>query len=138
MDAPTADELRTDPTVQAAFAVAWADSFVDDPTLRHEEGGYIYWEIATGRVLVRRTRPGLTDALDLSHPPHLNGCYLVATYHTHPNPAADGWRPQPSDDDWVEASGSGVPWFVVSEVGVFVAGPIRRVGGLSGPPGYPI
>jgi hypothetical protein len=65
------------------------------------------------------------------------GYYLVATYHTHPNPAARGWDPYPSLEDWNEADDSGVPWFVVSESGVYVAGPTQRAGGLTGPPRYP-
>lgn len=138
MDAPSADELRADPTVQAAFAAAWADSFPDDPALRHEEGGYIYCDTASRRITVRRTRPGASDRLDLTHPPVISGSHLVATYHTHPNPIAEGWSAYPSDDDRAVAAGCGVPWFVVSELGVFEAGPDRRVGGLSGPPGYPI
>ena len=44
----------------------------------------------------------------------------------------------PSSDDYREADGSGVPWFVITDVGVYVAEPDSRVGGLSGPPGYPI
>jgi hypothetical protein len=61
----------------------------------------------------------------------------VATYHTHPNPIAEGWIPDPSDDDLKWAADTGVPWFVISEAGVYVAGPDRRVGGLTGPSGYP-
>ena len=137
MDAPTADELRADPVVQAAFAAAWADSFPDDPVLRHEEGGFIYFEPVLKRVSVRRTLPGVRDLLDLSRPPILPGSYLVATFHTHPNPTAEGWRPYPSDEDDELAVDSGVPWFVVSDVGVHVTGPIRRVNGLNGPPGFP-
>jgi hypothetical protein len=137
MDAPTAAELQANPVVLAAFAAAWADSFPDDPALRHEEGGYIYVNSTTGEVMVRRALPGTRRALNLTSPPAVPGCVLVATYHTHPNPTAVGWDPEPSTEDRREADASGVPWFVVSDMGVFVAGPDRRVGGLSGPPGYP-
>ena len=137
MDAPTADELRAVRVVQAAFAAAWADSFADDPVLRHEEGGYIYCEEATGRVLVRRAGPGRTQSIDLSRPPVVPGAYLIATYHTHPHSASLNWQPDPSLQDRLAAADSGVPWFVVSEQQVFACGPARRVGGLSGPPGYP-
>jgi hypothetical protein len=137
-DAPTAAELQANPVVQAAFAAAWADSLVDDPVLRHEEGGFIYVNVVTGDVVVRRAVPGGRDAMDLSHPPILADCFLAATYHTHPNPLALGLDPEPSPNDRREADDSGVPWFVVSEIGVFVIGPNQRVGGLSGPPGYPI
>ncbi|MBA4190674.1 MAG: hypothetical protein C0467_22040 [Planctomycetaceae bacterium] len=137
-EAPTATELQQHPTVQAAFAAAWADSFPDDPALRHEEGGYIYCDPTTGEVLVRRTLPGELRVLDLTHPPKLPGCFLVGTYHTHPNPIAIGWDPEPIPADRREAQESGVPWFVVSEIGVFVVGPDRRVGGLGGSAGYPL
>jgi hypothetical protein len=134
--APTATELEANPVVQAAFAAAWADSLVDDDVLRHEEGGYIYAAL-TGDVVTRRAPPGGRRGLDLTRPPVVADYFLVATYHTHPNPAARGWDPSPSQDDCWHADDSGVPWFIVSDQGAFVAGPERRVGGLSGPPGYP-
>ncbi len=138
MDAPTASELQAHPVVQAAFAAAWADSFPDDPSLRHEEGGYIYMNPTSGDVTIRRAPPGELKELDLSYPPPLIGFYLVATYHTHPNPVADMFDPTPSDADIREAEGSGVPWFVISEEEVYVVGPDSRLGGFTGPPGYPI
>lgn len=137
MDVPTAAELEASPVVQAAFAAAWADSLADDLTLRHEEGGYIYVEADTGTVHIRRASPGDRFAIYLSHPPTLPGCFLVATYHTHPNLSPEGWRVGPSEFDRELAADSGVPWFIVADVGVFVTGPDRRVGGLSGLPGYP-
>lgn len=137
-DAPTAAELQANPTVQAAFATAWADSLVNDPVHRHEDGGFIYVNVTTGEVPVRRVPPGGRDALDSSNPPHLHDCYLVATFHTHPNPSTLGFDPTPSSDDYLKADGSGVPWLVITDEGVYVAGPDRRVGGLSGRPGYPI
>lgn len=138
MDAPSAAELEANPVVQAAFAAAWADSFPDDPAMRHEEGGFIYFDPTTGDVTVRRVPPGYVDELDLSYPPVVPGAYLVATYHTHPHPPDRVWTAEPSPDDRRLAARSGVPWFVVSHVGSFTAGPDRRVGGLTGPPGYPI
>ncbi|WP_439624970.1 hypothetical protein [Gemmata sp.] len=135
-EAPTAAELQEHPVVQAAFATAWADSLVDQPGMRHEEGGFIYANLG-GEVTVRRASPGGCLFLDLSAPPDVAGYFLVATYHTHPIPTADGGEPEPSADDWKWADDSGVPWFVVTEIGVFVAGPNRRVGGFGGPGGYP-
>jgi hypothetical protein len=130
--------LQVNPVVQAAFTAAWADSLADDAVLRHEEGGFIYVNATTGEVVVRRAPPGERRKIDLSYPPVLADCFLVATYHTHPNPLALGWDLEPSEEDRIEATDSGVPWFVVSELGVFVVGPDRRGGGLSGKPGYPI
>jgi hypothetical protein len=138
MDAPTTAELQANPVVQAAFAAAWADSFSDDPTLRHEEGGYVFYHPTTGDVMIRRALPGLTEQLDLTYPPDVRDHYLVATFHTHPNSAALGWMPDPSPDDYAVAAGSGVPWFIITEENVYVVGPDRRVGGCTGPSGYPI
>ena len=138
MDAPSAEELKGDVVVQAAFKAAWADSFPDDPALRHEEGGFLYAKPTTGEIIVRRALPGRRRHLDLTHAPVISDAFLVATYHTHPNPVSLGWNPEPSDEDRELAEGSGVPWFVISELGVYFAGPNRRVAGLSGNPGYPI
>ena len=135
-EAPSAAELQANPTVQGAFAAAWADSLVDDAILRHEEGGYIHAN-AAGDVVIRRTPPGGRYVLDLSVPPEVSGYFLVATYHTHPTVIAEGGDPDPSYDDRKFADESGVPWFVISELGVVYVGPERRVGGLSGPAGYP-
>ena len=136
-DAPNAAELQSHAVVQAAFAAAWADSFPDDPALRHEEGGYIYFNLAMGEVMVRRAQPGLLDELDLSNPPEINDYYVVATFHTHPNPASLGWMHDPSPSDYSTANRWGVPFFIISEENVYVIGPDRRVGGCTGPRGYP-
>jgi hypothetical protein len=135
--APTAAELEANPAVQAAFAAAWADSLVGDPTLRHEEGGFIYAHPNTGDVTTRRTTPGGRRFLDLTYPPSVTGYYLVATYHTHPVLIADGGDPDPSPEDLALAAESGVPWFIISELGVLAVGPVCRVGGFTGPEGYP-
>ncbi len=136
-EAPTAAELQQHPAVQAAFAAAWADSLVDQPDLTHEEGGYIYFNPTTGEVTVRRALPGESDSINLSYPPSILDTVLVATYHTHPHPPNHVWTAEPSPMDRRLAAESGVPWFVISHVGVFVTGPERRVGGVAGPPGYP-
>jgi hypothetical protein len=136
VEAPSAAELEQHPVVQAAFAAAWADSLADDPVERHEEGGYIYADL-TGTVIVRRAPPGGRWLIDLSIPPDVPGYFLVATYHTHPTPIAEGGNPDPSPDDRQCGDESGVPWFVVSELGIVAVGPYCRVGGLAGPGGYP-
>lgn len=137
MDAPTADELQAHPAVQAAFAAAWADSFADDPELRHEEGGWVYLDPSNGSVTVRRAAPGMQDLIDLSAPPTVTGSYVVAMFHTHPNPTADGWNPGPSLADRHTADAVGVPSLIVSDQGMYHAGPDRRRGGLTGLAGYP-
>lgn len=136
-DAPSADELQANPVVQAALAAAWADSLADDLVLRHEERGYIYVEPDTGVIHIRRATPGDRWGIYLTNPPIVSGCFLVATYHTHPNLSSEGWQVGPSEFDRELATESGVPWLIVSDVGVFTTGSDRRVGGLTGPPGYP-
>ena len=138
MEAPSANELQADPTVRAAFATAWADSFPDDPQLRHEEGGFIYYNPTTGAISVRRTPPGLTSELDLSYPPILRDSYLVGIFHTHPISAALGYMPDPSRADYKLAADAGLPFFTIHEDQNYVIGPERRVGGCTGPAGYPI
>jgi hypothetical protein len=137
-EAPSAADLQANPVVQAAFAAAWADSLVDDAVLRHEEGGYLYSNVTTGAVIIRRVLPGERDAIRLHQPPILPDCFLVATFHTHPNPLAEGWIPEPSPEDREGAAETGMPWFVITELGVLHVGPDRRVGGLTGPGGYPL
>jgi hypothetical protein len=133
----TAAELEANPVVRAAFAAAWADSMVDDPVLRHEEGGLIYVHPTSGDVTTRRVPPGGERYLDLSYPPQVSGSFMVATFHTHPVLIADGGDPDPSPADLRLATDSGVPWFIVTELGVLVVGPDSRVGGFTGPEGYP-
>lgn len=137
MEAPSAAELLNDSTVQMAFAAAWADSFPDDPQMRHEEGGFIYYNPSTGAISIRRTSPGERGSINLSWPPVMPGEFLVATYHTHPTPPGGRVTAEPSSQDKRFAKESGVPWFVISHVGNFATGPDRRVGGLTGSPTYP-
>ena len=138
MEAPSATELLADATVQQAFAAAWADSFADDPQMRHEEGGFIYYNPTTRTIAIRRTRPGHRSEIDLSYPPMVRDCYLIGIFHTHPNSAASGFMPDPSRADHKLADGAGIPFFTIHEDQTYVIGPERRVGGCCGPAGYPI
>jgi hypothetical protein len=56
MIAPTIIELLNDMTVLKALEDAWADSKADDAAQRHEEGGWIYMDLATGQLLAQRAR----------------------------------------------------------------------------------
>ena len=136
-DAPSAAELEANTVVQTAFAAAWEDSHADDPFLRHEEGGWIYVHETSGDISVRRMLPGRMSGMDVVAPPVVPECFLVATYHSHPNPTADGWNPEPSAADRDFAFRHGLPCFVISDLGVYVCGEERRIGGLTGPRGYP-
>jgi hypothetical protein len=134
---PTASELLAHPAVIQAVAAAWADSQVDDPTNRHEEGGWIYLELTTGDIAVRRALAGTRNRLSLANPPLLYNHVIVGTFHTHPNPASDGWVTGPSSQDQWAANYTGVPWLIRAEDGNHSTGPDSRRGGLGGGPGYP-
>lgn len=135
--APTIDELINDPTIRAALEAAWADSLPGDPLARHEEGGWVYFDPTTAAVVVRRSASGGAADLDLDDPPVVPGAVVVATFHTHPNPAAEGWNTGPSESDATSAWLLGVPCIIRAEDGVHTTGPDARRGGLAGPPGYP-
>jgi hypothetical protein len=137
MQAPTAADLLNEPVVQQALEQAWIDSLPGDPARRHEEGGWIYMDTTTGDIVVRRAPAGAQAALDLSTPTLVPGAVVVATFHTHPNPSAEGWQPGPSAADTQSASLFGVPCLIRADDGIHTTGPASRRGGLTGGPGYP-
>jgi hypothetical protein len=95
----------TDPFVIAEMRRAWLDSQVEDPTHRHEEGGYIVLNSDGSHRVERWARGGRSQMV----PPTLdaNNCYngqpVVAAFHTHPNPPIDEagqeWAQAPSESD---------------------------------------
>jgi len=99
MQAPTTADLFNQVIVQQALEQAWTDSLAGDPIQRHEEGGWIYVDTSTGEVLVRRAPAGARATLNLNVPATVPGAVVVATFHTHPNPSAEGWDPGPSASD---------------------------------------
>jgi len=137
MQAPTAAVLLNELVVQQALEQAWEDSLSDDPVHRHEEGGWIYLDSPTGDVMVRRAPAGTQSTLDLSIPPVVRGAKVIATFHTHPNPSAEGWEPGPSAEDTQSAWLFGVPCLIRADDGTHTTGPASRRGGLTGGPGYP-
>jgi hypothetical protein len=137
MQAPTAADLLNERSVQEALEQAWKDSLPGNPYQRHEEGGWIYLDDTTGVVEVRRAPSGAQTSLDLSRPPVVPGGVVVATFHTHPNPSAEGWEPGPSADDTQSAWLFGVPCLIRADDGIHTTGPVSRRGGLTGGPGYP-
>ncbi|HEY3395967.1 MAG TPA: hypothetical protein VGK58_24910 [Lacipirellulaceae bacterium] len=137
MQAPTAAELLNEPVVHQALEAAWKDLLADDPVRRHEEGGWIYINIPTGEIFARRASAGTQTILDLTVPPPVPDAVVVATFHTHPNPSAEGWEPGPSAADTQSAWLLGVPCLIRADNGVHTTGPPLRRGGLSGGPGYP-
>jgi len=134
---PTASELLADSTVSQALDDAWSDSDVSDPNNRHEEGGWIYLDLSTGAIAIQRAPTGSRNRLSLANPPFLLNHVIVGTFHTHPNPASEGWKTEPSEQDESAAHYSGVPWLVRAEDGDYWTGPANRRGGLSGSPGFP-
>jgi hypothetical protein len=137
MDAPTASELQAHPVVQAAMAQAWVDSQPADRKKRHEEGGWIFLNMVTGELFTVRAPRGVQTAVDLAHPPTFPDSLVVGTFHTHPNPTADGWFPGPSIRDKIVDAVHGVPDLIQADNGVYHSGPDQRRGGLTGNPGFP-
>jgi hypothetical protein len=137
MQAPTITDLLNEQVVQQALDDAWRDSRAGDPLLRHEEGGWIYLDTASGAVVLRRAPAGAQTTLDLSTPPLVPGAVVVATFHTHPNPSSEGWESGPSPEDTHSAWLFGVPCLIRADDGTHATGPTSRRGGLTGGPGYP-
>lgn len=135
--APTASELLNDPIVQQALAAAWNDSEADDPAHRHEEGGWIYMDLRTGRLVTQRAIRGAASGIDLCRPPLVSESLIVGKFHTHPNPTVEGWDPGPSGQDRVIDARHGVPDLIRADTGTYCSGPSSRRGGLSGGPGFP-
>ena len=135
--APTATELLNEPVVQAALDHAWLDSLPGAPALRHEEGGWIYMDLATGQLTIQRALRGLEAIIDLSDPPLVHGSTVVGIFHTHPNPSAEGWSTGPSPGDIFNDDRDGVPDLIRAEDGVHFSGPNSRRGGLTGGQGFP-
>src|SRR5262245_11873536 len=81
--APTAAEPLNDFLVRQAIEQAWIDSQPGDPTQRHEEGGWIFLDLTTGQLSVRRQVAGQQAELDLASPPLLPGAVVVGKFHTH-------------------------------------------------------
>jgi hypothetical protein len=134
---PTASELLAHPAVIQAMDEAWGDSQVNEPDDRHEEGGWIYMDLATAGIVTRRAPTGARSRLSLANPPLVPNHLIVGTFHTHPHPASEGWTTEPSAQDAIAARHTGVPWLIRAEDGNHCTGPDRRRGGLGGGTGYP-
>lgn len=135
--APTVADLLQSPVVRQALEDAWSDSAAGDPARRHEEGGWVYADTTSGVISVQRAPAGGQAVLDLTNPPTVPGSVVVATFHTHPNPSAEGWDPGPSAADTHSAWVFGVPCLIRADDGIHTTGPVSRRGGLAGGPGYP-
>ena len=138
MRAPTIAELLRDPIVKRALEEAWVDSQPNDATHRHEEGGWIYIDTTTQTISVKRGPIGGRAHLDLNAPVEVPGSVIVGTFHTHPNPSAEGWEPGPSVDDTESAWILGVPCLIRADNGIYSTGPDSRRSGLVGDPLFPM
>jgi hypothetical protein len=117
--APTVFELLALDEIVRAIEGAWAQSWPTDPVHQHEEGGWIYMGVDSGRVTFRyKLPPGTTAEIDLNSPPLFAGYAVVATFHTHPNP--DG--PGPSTADLANQTTRGVPGIIRAHNGLHLYG----------------
>jgi RHS repeat-associated protein len=88
---PTTERIFRSARVRRAMREAWDDSLPDDPTFRHEEGGYIVRR-RNGRLDVERWPRGNTDIISaplIDDKGRYKGQLVVGRFHTHPHPAID-------------------------------------------------
>jgi hypothetical protein len=123
--APTVFELLALNEIARAIEAAWAQSWPTDAVHQHEEGGWIYMGVESGRVTFRyKLPPGTTAEIDLSMPPLFAGYAIVATFHTHPNPDMPG----PSRADLANVATRGVPGIIRAHNGLHLYGLEARHG----------
>ena len=128
---PTFEELKKDSMVLQAMEDAWKASDVRAlrPLVPHEEGGWIFMNLITGSLSIKRGAATHTDAFKLEPGPDAEeNNVLVATFHTHPTMVK---KPGPSDADKKADNRRGVPNLVVCNKGTK---PDEFQIKLSGPP----
>jgi hypothetical protein len=152
------NQLNQNPYIRDQYKQAWRDS-LPDPNHKikesHEEGGWIFQECnGTGLKVIRATpaepdpeNPDAVAHIDLNNPPQLPGYALIGAFHTHPFMAPPGCpnsdpvrRQKQGGGDILWAWKHGIPNIVVSEKGLFCAGPQITKGlpdGAVGPGGLP-
>lgn len=90
--------VLNDDTIQALLLQAWQES-QPGTSDAHEEGGFVLLNI-DGSLIVERWPRG--EQNEILVPPHPNGkrgdLVIIATFHTHPNPAAE-FLQEPSRTD---------------------------------------
>ena len=67
MQAPTIADLLKELAVQRALEQAWLQSLPGDALQRHEEGGWIYMDIISRGIVVRRAPAGASSDLGFKH-----------------------------------------------------------------------
>ncbi len=151
----TGEELKDHPAVIQQLNDAWEDSLPMLPPAtskddiengNHEEGGWIYLNLVTGKLEFRKadklrvivhagTPPEM--AIDLSLPPEVDDAVLIANYHIHPNEEgvyAEG----PSGEDYTTIDSYGVPGLLKDWVKVWVYGTVPMRLNLAGNRTYPM
>lgn len=113
------------PEVKSGLEAAWQDSKADSYDARHEEGGWIIRNDATGQSRLERVGPGKRDGIAPGQPPALGtGERVEAFAHTHPNPKVDEIGNQysqgPSNVDQAWAESHQIPVVVRAADGVHV------------------
>jgi len=124
---PTVFELLDAPVVRTALDQAWVNSRANDPNLAHEEGGWIYMDVATGLVCVRLVPSGRYGSVQLGYPPVVPGSVVVASFHTHPNPDFPGPSTVEGGDLDLQRD-RGVPGIIRAVNGIHVYGLEARRG----------
>ena len=121
--------------IREAIQWAWEHSQTDNPSLRHEEGGYIVVE-EDGTLGVRWWRSGTRSSII---PPKRagDGSYagrqVVGEFHTHPNPPKDeqgrAWSqaPSPLDADGIREENYAGMSYVITDQHIWQISPDGRV-----------
>ena len=118
------EELRDHPVISAAIDQAWADSNPNaaNPGNRSEQGFLIYHDYKTNSIVLDAATSISNSAARFPVVRSDQRFILIGNFHTHPNPAGQGWRLGPSrgvnEDAGVMAS-LGVPTMIRHHQGLW-------------------
>ena len=154
--AMSVDLLLENRTVKNAINDAWKDSLPTMPvaknrdeigTRNHEEGGWVYMNLVTSKVVIRRETAedntfisldptGEVDEIwiSLDHPPKVEDSVLVAVFHVHPNQSRFA---SPSGPDGDSVTRRGVPGLIRTSSGTGWFGPHEQRASLRGHQTWP-
>ena len=142
---PDFNSLIANNAIKTALQQAWqASSASNQPNHgQHEEGGWIYLNLITEDLTVKRQTAGGQAAINLASPSTETDCVVIAKFHTHPN-LGPNWVHGPSQQDQNVDANHGVPDIVVAQpagpadptLHYYQSGPARRAH-LAGNQGLP-
>jgi hypothetical protein len=154
--APDKAQLMTNKTVLSALSKAWKDSLPGSSLLaenrdqlstrNHEEGGWVYVNLVTNSIVIRRqsaedhtnfetdSAGNLMPWISLELPPKVDNCVLVANFHTHPN---QGKYDGASANDGRSIDGYKIPGLLRDSQGNGAYGSVDRRASLQGSQTYP-